>query len=192
MSWWWSTRSSTAPSVHEVVKLAGFLTRWSHRAVERSDRDLLLDDVQTCASVVTRCAQPQRKDWMSLGPCPLEYEHPESGQLEQCPGEVRSYGDDAEGESWATCTACGQEAVASWWEGKMFGPERDAPLTTEEAITFVHRTSGRTVKRTTLQMWVNRGDLASCGKDDQGRRLSTREAIVWALDRQEKRRGERR
>lgn len=178
------------PDVHDGKELGEFLLRWSSRLVERPDVEELLDDVRTCESLVTRCARPQRKTWLSLGPCPLQYEHPDTGQMERCPGEVRSSGstDEVEGQSWATCSACGQRAVASWWEEQMFGGSTSEPLTTDQVITFVHRVYGRVVKRTAIQMWVARGDLASCGKDDQGRRLYDRAAVAWAIDRQEKRR----
>lgn len=179
------------PDVHDAIEMARFLRRWRAQAVELDDGEELVDEVESCASVVTRCARPQRRQWLSLGPCPLEYEHPEEEEKQRCPGEVRSYGsvEGDEGQSWATCSACSTKAVASWWEEMMFGTANSEPLTTDQVITFVHRAYGRLVKRTTIQMWVTRGDLASCGKDDQGRRLYDRTAVAWAMERQEQRRG---
>ena len=60
-------------------------------------------------------------------------------------------------------------------------------LTAEEVVGFVHRAYGRVIKAATVRQWDKRGTIEPAGHDDKGRRLYAREALVWALDLQERR-----
>ena len=139
---------------------------------------------------VTNMVAPPRREWISLGPCPLEAEFDPERGVEVCGGQVRAWprAEDREGETMGQCRRCGTEAVASWWERKMFtDPELRQWLTDAELVPFLHAAFGIVVKEATIRQWVKRDVLKASGKDDHGRRLFNREAVVWAMHQRDKR-----
>ena len=148
-------------------------------------------EVETLARSVKALTQPERREWISLGSCPLEQEFdPETG-AEVCGGQVRAWprAEDRDGETMARCRRCGVEAVATWWEGQMFSdPELRQWLTDDEVVGLVHRTYGMVVTRDTIRTWVRRGVLQASSTDERGRRTFARDAVVFALDREQRRR----
>lgn len=149
-------------------------------------------EVEALARDVKAVTQPQRREWINLGSCPLEIEAETDDGLAMvtCGGQVRAWprAEDRDGEVMARCRRCGIEAVPSWWEARMFDdPELRVLLTAEEVVGFVHRAYGKVIKAATVRQWDRRGTIESAGHDDKGRRLYARDALVWALDMKERR-----
>lgn len=152
----------------------------------------MADEVQALAREIKAVTQPQRREWINLGTCPLEIEAETDDGLAMvtCGGQVRAWprAEDRDGEVMARCRRCGIEAVPSWWEARMFDdPELRVLLTAEEVVGFVHRAYGKVIKAATVRQWDKRGTIEPAGHDDKGRRLYAREALVFALDLQERR-----
>ena len=62
------------------------------------------------------------------------------------------------------------------------GSGRDT-LTHAELLPFIHRAFGVAVKRATLRTWLLRHVIESCGEDEQGRTVYSRDAVVYALSK---------
>ena len=67
-------------------------------------------------------------------------------------------------------------------------PELRQWLTDDEVVGLVHRTYGMVVTRDTIRTWVRRGVLQASSTDERGRRTFARDAVVFALDREQRRR----
>lgn len=172
------------PSGTDVLGMVTFLLRWRTQCAEHEASMVILDEVSDCARLVRRHARPSRVTTMSLGPCPLTHQDAETSDDTQCTGTVRTAEGDA---SWAVCGACGTQAVATWWETKMFGDDL-APrlLDVPSLVTFLHRQYGRTVTRETVSRWVTSGAMPIAHRDEAsqaGRVWFDRQAVVYALDR---------
>ena len=172
--------------------MATFLERhadWmSGHESARDARDELVDLAHRCHLV----AFPTRRESISIGRCPLEVPG-EQDVLTVCGGDVRSRPvpeDENDGQAWAACNRCGEVAVASWWEDKMFDdPETRRWLTDADVVTFMHRTYGEVIAQATVRQWVKRRILEpSSEKTEDGRRLFDRDAVVYAIDLHKRRR----
>lgn len=178
------------PNGSDAKAMCVFLDR---HAQWMSGHDAANDCAGELADVARRIVAlvvPQRREWMNLGACPLEVEFDPQRGVEVCGGQVRAWprAEDREGETMAKCQRCGTEAVASWWERQMFtDPELRQWLTDAELVPFLHATFGIVVKEATIRQWVKRDVLRPSGKDDHGRRLFNREAVVYAIHQREKR-----
>lgn len=166
----------------DALDLIAFLLPHTHwLATMSGDPDYIHDALKGYANKVAGIVDPYKRDTMSLGPCPLEIPG-EQDVLETCRGTVRAKLDgDRDGEACAACDSCGEAAVWSWWERRMYpDAETRATLTAPEVVTFLHAAYGETIAPATVRQWVKRNRLASCGKDDDGRALFAREAVVFA------------
>jgi hypothetical protein len=184
------TNNATVPSGVDVPGMVTFLAThadWISGHEAATDcRDEVRDLARRCHAVV----HPQRKEWISLGSCPLEVEFDPEVGVQVCRGEVRAWprADDRDGETMARCRRCGTEAVPNWWESQMFKDEDlKVLLTAEEVVTFVHRAYGKVIKPSTVRQWDKRHVIEPAGFNDDGRRLYHRDALVWALDLKDKR-----
>jgi hypothetical protein len=132
------------------------------------------DELKGWAGRVKAAANPQRREWMPIGTCPLEIDS-ENGPV-TCAGSVRAYpGRDPQ------CQKCGTSAVATWWERVMFpDAETSRLVTADEIVTLIHRQFGRVVKPGTLRVWISRGWIEASGTDDKGRTLYDKGAVVYA------------
>lgn len=187
------------PDGRSAVSMCIFLERHAQWMSGHEAAEDMAEEVAGLAQGVTRFTQPQRREWINLGSCPLEIEDVgEVGSEGQhggvrmvvCNGQVRAWPreTDDDGQVMARCRRCGIEAVTSWWESRMFDDaELKVMLTAEEVVTFVHRAYGRVIKAVTVRQWDKRGVIEPAGHDDKGRRLYAREALVWALDLKERR-----
>jgi hypothetical protein len=161
----------------DVPGMVGFLRRWSHLMAEHEAAEVMLDELESCADTVRRYAEPQRRTWIALGPCPLVYTHPDTGDAQTCPGQVRSDEDDAE---WATCNRCQTRAVASWWEREMFpGLElaEERALTTAEVVTLAHKQFGMMLTKQAVWQWVSRGELHPIDRDAKPHQFLMRHVV---------------
>jgi hypothetical protein len=136
------------------------------------------DEVADWSRKVQSAVAPIRRDWMPLGTCPLEVEV--GGVLGVCGGQVRAYP-----EQDPRCMDCGTEAVASWWERVMFPDAEVAEMVTaDELVLVLHRAFGGTpVKPSTIRQWIKRGVIVASGRDEKGRTLYDRGAVVYAVAR---------
>lgn len=180
------------PDGSSAVSMATFLERHAQWMSGHEAAEDMAGEVEALARTVKAHTQPQRREWMSLGSCPLEIEADTDDGLAMvtCRGQVRAWprAEDRDGEVMARCRRCGEEAVTSWWEARMFDdPELKVLLTAEEVVGFVHRAYGRVIQAATVRQWDKRGAIEPAGHDDKGRRLYAREALVWALDLKERR-----
>lgn len=187
------------PDGMSARSMCRFLERHAQWMSGHAAAEDMADEVEGLAKGVTRFTQPQRREWINLGSCPLEVEDVgeigAEGQhggvrMVTCGGQVRAWprAEDRDGEVMARCRRCGIEAVTSWWESRMFdNPELKMLLTAEEVVGFVHRAYGKVIKAATVRQWDKRGTIEPAGHDDKGRRLYARDALVWALDLQERR-----
>ena len=180
------------PNGHHVAGMCHFLERHAQWMSGHAAAEDMADELADTARRVTAVTQPQRREWINLGSCPLEIEAETDDGLAMvtCGGQVRAWprAEDRDGEVMARCRRCGVEAVPSWWEARMFDdPELRVLLTAEEVVGFVHRAYGKVIKAATVRQWDKRGTIEPAGHDDKGRRLYARDALVWALDLQERR-----
>lgn len=180
------------PDGRSAESMCIFLERHAQWMSGHEAAEDMADEVEGLAKGVTRFTQPQRREWINLGSCPLEIEAETDDGLAMvtCGGQVRVWprAEDRDGEVMARCRRCGVEAVPSWWEARMFDdPELRVLLTAEEVVGFVHRAYGKVIKAATVRQWDKRGTIEPAGHDDKGRRLYARDALVWALDLQERR-----
>lgn len=173
------------PDGASVPSMAAFLDVHAQWMSGHEAADDCRDELADVARKVRTIAAPTRKEWISLGSCPVEAEFDPERGIETCGGQVRAWprAEDREGEVMARCQRCGTEAVASWWERQMFtDPELRQWLTDAELVPFLHSTFGIVVKEATIRQWVRRDVLKPSGTDDRGRRLFNREAVVYAID----------
>ncbi len=184
--------TKVAPRGDHAPAMCVFLERHAQWMSGHEAAEDMADEVAGLAKGVTRFTQPQRREWINLGSCPLEVEADTDDGLAMvvCAGQVRAWPreTDDDGQVMARCRRCGIEAVTSWWESRMFDDaELKVMLTAEEVVTFVHRAYGKVIKSVTVRQWDKRGVIEPAGHDDKGRRLYAREALVWALDLKERR-----
>lgn len=180
------------PDGMSALSMCAFLERHAQWASGHEAAEDMAGEVSALARKVKAVTQPQRREWINLGSCPLEVEADtdEGLAMVTCNGQVRAWPreTDDDGQVMARCRRCGIEAVTSWWESRMFDDaELKVMLTAEEVVTFVHRAYGKVIKSVTVRQWDKRGVIEPAGHDDKGRRLYAREALVWALDLKERR-----
>lgn len=145
-----------------------------------------VSELEKCAKDLRGIAAPHRREWMSLGICPLTVEAvvvvDGEDTLEQvgCTGTIRAYP-----EADPYCDACGVVAVVSWWE-KMQFPEMDILarlVTAPELVAFVHKQFGQRIQEPTIRKWVERGWITIAAHDDKGRILYDKAAVAYAVTR---------
>ena len=179
------------PDVRSAGGMCVFLERHAQWMSGHEAAEDMAGEVEALARSVKAVTQPQRREWMSLGSCPLEIEQDTDDGLVMvtCGGQVRAWPrhTDEDGQVMARCRRCGVEAVAPWWEARMFDdPELKVMLTDAEVVGFVHRAYGKVIDQATVRQWVTRKIIQPSGTQD-GRRVFDRHALVWALDLKERR-----
>lgn len=185
------------PRGDDVPDMVAFLERHARWMSGHEAAEDMMVEIQDRAKIVKGFAVPERREWMSIGSCPLEVPT-EDGGVRACGGQVRAWPEgiakvDERGqivteERSPTCQGCGTEAVVAWWERTMFpeAGESHALVTATELTTVLHATMGRVVKPSTLRQWIRRGWIEHSGQDEQGRTLYDRGAVVYALTRRER------
>ena len=173
---------TTRVDAADVRGLARFLDVWAEHLARGNPTEAegCARDLTAHASKLRGMALPDRRDWMPLGTCPLEVEV--DGALTVCAGQVRAYpGREPQ------CQKCGTEAVASWWERVMFPDVELAEMVTaDELVLVLHRAFGGTpIKPSTIRQWIRREVIVGSGKDDKGRTLFSREAVIYAVARRQ-------
>lgn len=181
------------PDGHDMLGMCSFIerhARWfSGHEAAGDGRDELAEVARTCQ----RIAQPQRREWVSIGTCPLTLDNGET-----CGGTVRAWPEaiqlvdltlaerrDRPAERSPSCDRCGTEGAVTWWERVMFPEAGDSHrlLRSDELPLMLHRAFGMVVTTTLLRQWVKRGVIVPAAKDDRGRSLYDRAAVVYAISK---------
>ena len=179
--------------------VSGMVTFLRRHALWLSEHEAAEDARDELAEVGRKCkliAQPPGRDWIPIGPCPLEVDS-DTGPR-PCTGTVKAWPDQIEvagmtlvelasrpsGTRHPSCDTCGTEGAVSWWERVMF-PEVECHglVTADEIPAMLHRAFGMVVKQATLRKWIERGVIESAGADEKGRTLYDRGAVAFALGR---------
>lgn len=168
------------PLGNDTLGLVGLLERWARWFSGHEAAQDAADELQGWAAKIRSVASPQRREWVAIGTCPLEDAGACDGSL--CGGQVRAYPDRD-----PQCQKCGTEAVVSWWERAMFPNAEISDLVTADELVLVLRKAfgGSPVKPSTIRQWISRGVIESSGRDDKGRTLFSREAVIWAVSRRQ-------
>jgi hypothetical protein len=177
----------------DVDAMCDLLMRHADWLGDHEAGEVALDEIETSARDLAAIAAPRRREWMSLGICPLMIEHPpvcigevlgeplmREVEPTPCGGTVRAYPDP---EKDPYCDGCGTEAVTDWWERAMFGSEVSRLVTASELVVIIHREFGKVIKVPTIRKWVERGIIGTSGQDEQGRTLFDRGSVAYALAR---------
>jgi len=173
-------------SVWDVPGMCDLLQRHSDWLSETEDGPLALWELEASARDLRGIAVPHRRDWMSLGICPLtvevvvEVDGKDTLEVVGCAGTIRAYP-----EADPYCDSCGVTAVVSWWE-KMQFPEMDYMarlVTAPELVEFVHQQFGQRIQEPTIRKWVERGWISVAAHDDKGRILYDKAAVAYAVTR---------
>ena len=152
------------PNGTDVPGMVTFLLRWRTQLADHDAADTILEELRDCHTAVRNCARPYRRTSMSLGPCPLTTQHPDTSDKAPCTGTVRTCEGDAEAESWAQCTVCRERGVAAWWERQMFpevteDQQQDRTVTAQEIVTLAHKDFGRAITQQAVWQWTHRRTL---------------------------------
>lgn len=161
----------------DIFAMSDLLTRHADWLGSHEAAADVVDELEASARDIRGIAVPHRKDWQSLGACPLEVDTEDGPVI--CGGQVRAYPD-----ADPKCQSCGIEGVTSWWEKVMFkDPELTRLLTAADLVTFIHAQFGRVVTQVAIRQWVARGVITKASTDDKGRTLYDRGAVAYSLER---------
>lgn len=157
----------------DLHALATFVTTWADRLV--TDHP---DEAADCAEEMIKhgnklrgYAYPDRRDWMTLGACPVILD-------EVCGGQVRAYPDTTRQPE---CAKCGTTAGTDWWMSQI-APEGSDLATAREVIACVAARTYHVVTNEQLWQWASRGNILRHGKDIKGRTLYSSAAVInWVV-----------
>ena len=129
------------PNGADTLGLVAFLERHAQWFSGHEAAPEAADELTGWAEEVRAAAEPRKRDWVILGPCPFVIEE------RFCPGRVRSAIHDG---AWAHCSEHGEEAITEWWEQvlgidtlpkDLIGPKEVADLLAQRLfIRVTHRT----------------------------------------------------
>ena len=162
----------------DVFAMADLLKRHCDFLGEHQAVADVVAELEASARDIAGLSAPRRREWMSLGTCPLVGEV--EGEPTPCLGTIRAYPD-----ADPYCDGCGIVAVVSWWERMQF-PEMDELsrlATARELVAFIHKQFGQRVQEPTIRKWVERGWITVAGCDDKGRTLYDKGAVAYAVTR---------
>jgi len=161
----------------DVPAMCDLLHRHADWLGEHEAADDVVTELESSARDLAGITTPHRKEWMSLGTCPLVIE--KDGEPTGCTGTIRAYP-----ECDPYCDGCGTEAVVTWWERMQFpDAELSRLLTAHELVLFVHKQFGRVIAEVTIRQWVRQNVITKAGTDDKGRSLYDKASVAYALER---------
>jgi hypothetical protein len=166
---------------NDVGAMCDLLIRHSEWLGQHDEAPIAVFELQASASELRNLAAPHRRDWMSLGTCPLVTEVDVDGVMTPmpCTGTIRAYPD-----ADPYCDVCLTSAVVDWWEHKQFPSiEHTTLLTGPQLVVFIHHEFGRVVAPSTVRKWVERGLISTSGIDDAGRTLYDKAIVAYTLTR---------
>jgi len=173
-------------SALNVIAMADLLDRHADWLATCRCPEVVAAELEKSARDLRAITTPYRKDWQSLGTCPLtvevvvEVEGKDVLEVQGCTGTIRAYGGDTD----PYCDGCGVQAVTTWWEQRMFtDPELRRLLTAAELVTFIHAQFGRPVTQVAIRQWIRRGIITKADTNDKGQTLYDKGAVAYALQR---------
>ena len=122
------------------------------------------EDIERHARDIERIARPVRREWVSLGKCPLTLAR--DGEQVVCDTEVRAYPD----ADFVRCPGCGTEDTRDWWRSKVIGT-RPRLVTAVQLVDILIVDVRVSIDVATVRQWVKRGKVDRAGKDERGRTL---------------------
>lgn len=183
------TNSEAIPYGQDVAGMCDFIALHADWISGQDVADEIRDEMRALARGCQHIVNPARRDIMRLGTCPCEVPG-ELDVLGPCGGSVRYTLDerDEKGQAMARCDKCGQNAVVTWWEDKMFDdPELQKILDADGVCRLVHRNWGDVITRATVRKWVQRGIIEPTSTEDGKPSTFERDAVVYAIDRWKRR-----
>lgn len=157
----------------DAAKLCAFIATWAAHMSGQDDGEDCAAELAQWARACHRIAHPSRRDWMPIGECPNTIGV--EGVPVVCGYTVRVYPDHP-GD--IRCHGCGKEDTFDGWVLAMCGTE--GLLTPEQLVGRLHQ-AGYAATVPQVWQWRKRGVIAPSGKDDQGRPLYDRIAVLAAL-----------
>jgi len=156
----------------DVAALTHFLGIHAQWLSTLGSGEAVMERLEESATALAGISTPATDASTLLGACPLTVAV--DGSARPCAGQVRSAG------GTGTCNTCGTSGDTPWWEHHMF-PEASRLVTAQELRREVHRQRGQRISVGTIRWWVNKGIIASAGKDTAGRALFDKGAVAQAL-----------
>ena len=136
------------------------------------------DELGQWANRVRREAVPRRKDWVTVGRCPVTIAA--DGYSVACNTPVKIH---LERATAIRCQGCGTEDTFDGWVLRMVGSE--GPYTAEQLLPVLHRRKGIVVKPSTLRQWTHRHGFPTHGSNDRGQTLyDLRDVLTWLATRE--------
>ena len=188
------------PDGSNVPSMAAFLVTHAQWMSGHDAAGDLVDELGDVARKVKALAAPKRREWISLGACPVEVEFdPEQG-VEVCGGQVRAWPtladltrEEAAHVRLPSCRRCGTEATVEWWQTHMLGNPAASPLVTATDLIAVVAFSLRwVITHDQIRQWKSRGKIEGAGRDAKGRTLYRHAEVVKAIRADVARQRERR
>lgn len=155
--------------------LADFLDTWADRLADADPTEAAAcdRDMARHAKALRSLALPDRRDWVPLGPCPIELEDGLCGFLVKAFPEKQTI----------NCSGCGTEGDLYWWMA-MLAPEGADLATADGVIACVAGRTGEVLTHDRVWKWGQRGVILTHGKDAKGRTLYSKAAVLaYATDK---------
>ena len=170
------------PNGSDVPGMCAFLIRHAQWFAGHEAAEDAAEEVRRLAGKVSGAVNPQRKDWISLGACPLDVDS-EVGPV-KCGGQVRVRPSRDGGAAEGRCRKCGVVAVVEWWE-RVIMPEASRLITAAEVPEFIRQQFGKKIAAPTVRKWIERHVITAAGTDEKGRTLYDKGAVAYAIARRE-------
>ena len=172
------------PDARSAVSMSTFLNRHAQWMSGHTAAEDMAGEVEALARSVKAITQPQRREWMNLGTCPLP-----THDGTPCGGTIRAWptpwnNPTPAEEHLPTCRTCGTEATVQWWYDRM-NPTPNTPITTDQLIGVIAIRLGRTITHNQIRQWRHRGKITPAGRDNKGRTLYHHQHVIDAITTQD-------
>lgn len=169
------------PHGTDVKGMCEFLARHAQWFAGHEAAEVAAEELRLWAHKVRTATAPARKDWISVGECPVTIGV--DGESVVCATTVRVY-PHSQGD--IRCRGCGTSDTIDGWVLRIVGQQ--PMVTAEQLITILHKRLGMVVTTKAVRQWVSRGMIRPEGTDEQGRNLYDRNHVLHALKRREEKR----
>jgi hypothetical protein len=145
-------RLTMTPLTPEV--LVKFIVVWVDRIVTEfpDDADNLAREVADHARDLKAIVDPQRREWVSVGYCPLTVA--KDGESVECGTRLRA----VPGKDFITCRGCGHEDTVGWWRSKIVG-HRPVHVTAAQLVDILFIDARVAIEVETVRQWAHRGKI---------------------------------
>lgn len=140
----------------DINRLAAFIDTWAGQLVEQtSEGHQCVADLDHHAHQLKALALPDRKDWVSVGHCPLTVA--KDGESVECGTRLRAY----PGRNFITCRGCGHEDTLGWWRSRILG-HRPTLVTATDLVDILFIDARIAIEVETVRQWAHRGKVTRC------------------------------